>query len=128
LILFSSLVFNLQDHQTLSSLPPLPEVREVDERVVVADDSQESSLPESEPAGSQRFASSSYKDTESEQHSDSAHSVSPPPTTSPDGRKRKRNDEEGSGASKLVEPVAEESSPDDQEAFDPFTMTGVVSS
>ncbi|KAK1613808.1 hypothetical protein QYE76_019325 [Lolium multiflorum] len=67
-------------------------------------------------------------DTESEQCSDSAHSVSPPPATSPDGRKRKRNDDEDSGASKLAEPAAEESSPDDQEAFDPFTMTGAVSS
>jgi hypothetical protein len=100
----------------------------VEERVVVADGSQEFSLPESEPAGSQRFAGSSDKDTESEQRSDSAHSVSPPLATSPDGRKRKRNGDEDSGASKLTEPAAEESSPDDQEAFDPFTMTGDVSS
>jgi hypothetical protein len=34
--------------------------------------------------------------------------------------------EETSSASKLVEPAAEESSPDDQEAFDPFAMTGAV--
>ncbi|KAK1681479.1 hypothetical protein QYE76_042327 [Lolium multiflorum] len=78
--------------------------------------------------GSQRSAGSSDKDTESEQRSDSAHSVSPPPATSPDGRKRKRNDDEDFGASKLADPAAEESSPDDQEVFDPFTMTGAVSS
>ncbi|KAM0846881.1 hypothetical protein ACQ4PT_055392 [Festuca glaucescens] len=118
-----------KNHQTLSSLPPLPEGGEVDDRVVVADDSQESFLPESEPAGSQRSAGSSDKDTESEQCSDSAHSVSPPPpATSPDGRKRKRSDDEDSGASKLAEPAAEESSPEDQEFFDPFAETGAVSS
>ncbi|KAM0869406.1 hypothetical protein ACQ4PT_040687 [Festuca glaucescens] len=114
-----------ENHQTLSSLPPLPEGGEVDDRVVVADDSQESSLPESEPAGSQRSAGSSDKDTESEQRSDSAHSVSPPPANSPDGRKRKRNDDEDSGASKLAEPATEEPSPEDQEFFDPFAETGV---
>ncbi|KAM0916556.1 hypothetical protein ACQ4PT_010105 [Festuca glaucescens] len=113
-----------KNHQTLSSLPPLPEGGEVDDRVVVADDSQESPLPESEPAGSQRSAGSSDKDTES----DSAHSDSPPPAISPDGRKRKRNDDEDSGASKLAEPAAEESSPEDQEFFDPFAKTGAVSS
>ncbi|KAM0841830.1 hypothetical protein ACQ4PT_058769 [Festuca glaucescens] len=85
-----------KNHQTLSSLPPLPE-------------------------GSQRSAGSSDKDTES------AHSVSPPPATSPDGRKRKRSDDEDSSASKLAEPAAEESSPEDQEFFDPFAETGAVS-
>ncbi|KAM0929881.1 hypothetical protein ACQ4PT_001336 [Festuca glaucescens] len=68
-------------------------------------------------------------DSESEQHSDSAHSVSPPPAASPDKRKRKRNtDEEDSGASKLSKPVAEESSPEEQEVFDLYTATGAVSS
>ncbi|KAM0873159.1 hypothetical protein ACQ4PT_038206 [Festuca glaucescens] len=117
-----------KNHQTLSSLPPLPEGGEVDDRVVVADDSQESSLPESEHAGSQRSAGSSDKDTESEQRFDSAHSISPPPATSPDRRKRKRSDDEDSGASKLTEPAAEESSPEDQEFFEPFAATGAVSS
>ncbi|KAM0871310.1 hypothetical protein ACQ4PT_039477 [Festuca glaucescens] len=117
-----------RNHQTLSSLPPLPEGGEVDDRVVVADYSQESSLPESEPAGSQRSAGSSDKDTESEQHSDSTHSVSPPPANSPDGHKRKRNDDEDSGVSKLAEPATEEPSPEDQEFFDPFAETGAVSS
>jgi hypothetical protein len=74
------------------------------------------------------MAGSSDKDSESEQHSDSAHSISPPPAASPDKRKRKRVDDEDSGASKLVEPTAEESSPEDQEVFDPYTMTGAVSS
>jgi hypothetical protein len=101
----------------------------VDERAFVADNSQESSLLESEPADSHRTAGSSNKDTQSEQHSDSAQSVSPPHAASPDGSKRKRNDdEEDFGASKLAKPAAEESSSDDQEAFESFTMTGVVSS
>ncbi|KAM0908070.1 hypothetical protein ACQ4PT_015702 [Festuca glaucescens] len=118
------------NHQSLSSLPPLPEGGDVDERAVVNEDSQEPPIPESEPAESQKSAGSSDKDSESEQHSDSAHSVSPPPpAASPDKRKRKRNtDEEDSGASKLSEPVAEESSPEEQEVFDLYTATGAVSS
>jgi hypothetical protein len=92
----------------------------VDERAVVHDDSQESSVLKSEPAESQ--------ETESEQLSDSAQSVSPPPAASPEKRKRKINDdEEDSGASKLAEPAAEESSPEDQEIFDPYSITGAVS-
>ncbi|KAM0832703.1 hypothetical protein ACQ4PT_064736 [Festuca glaucescens] len=70
-----------------------------------------------------KSAGSSEKDSESEQPSDSAHSVSPPPAASPDKRKRKRNiDEEDSSASKLSEPAAEE-----QEIFDPYTAIGAVS-
>ncbi|KAK1670545.1 hypothetical protein QYE76_058704 [Lolium multiflorum] len=118
-----------ENHQSLSSLPPLPEGREVDERAVVTDDSQESSVLESEPAESQRTAGSSDKDLESEQHSESTQSVSPPPAASPKKRKRKRDDdEEDSGASKPVGTAAEESSPEDQEIFDPYAMTGAVSS
>ncbi|KAK1664331.1 hypothetical protein QYE76_052490, partial [Lolium multiflorum] len=117
-----------ENHQDLSSLPPLPEGGEVDERAIVRDDSQDSSMLESEPAASRKIAGSSDEEAESEQRSDSTHSISPPPIASPDGRKRKRNDDENSGASKLAEPAAEESSPDDLEAFDPFSMTGVVSS
>ena len=130
IVLFFPLVlFCLQNHQSLSSLPPLPEGGDVDERAVVNEDSQESPVPESEPAESQKSAGSSDKDSESEQHSDSAHSVYPPPAASPDKRKRKRNtDEEDSGASKLSEPVAEESSPEEQEVFDLYTATGAVSS
>jgi hypothetical protein len=63
------------------------------------------------------------------QPSDSAHSVSPPPAASPDKRKRKRNiDKEASGTPKLSVPAAEESSPEDQEIFDPYAATAAVSS
>jgi hypothetical protein len=116
----------LQDHQILSFLPPLPEGGEVDGRVVVTDDSQETSLPESEAAESQKSAASSEKETGLEQ-SDSGHSTSPPLATSP-GRKRKRDDVEDSGASKPTEPTGEETSPEDEGAFDPFDDAGAVSS
>ena len=121
------LLFIQQNHQTLSSLPPLPEGGEVDGRVVVTDDSQESSLPESEAAESQKSAGSSEKETRSEQQSESSHSISPPLATSP-GRKRKRDEVEDSGASKLTEPAAEESSPEEEGAFNPFEDAGSVSS
>jgi hypothetical protein len=55
----------LQDNEIISSLPPLPEGGEVDGRVVVTDDSQESSLPESEAVESQKSAGSSEKETKS---------------------------------------------------------------
>jgi hypothetical protein len=107
----------------------LPEGGDVDERAVVNDNSEVSSVPESEPAESQKTAGSSDKDSESEQHSDSAHSISPPHVPSPDKRKRKRDDDdEDAGASKLVEPTADESSPEEQKVFDPYGMTGAVSS
>nr|XP_051190418.1 uncharacterized protein LOC127303752 [Lolium perenne] len=110
-------------HHTLSSLPPLPEG--VSKRVVLTDDSQETSAPESEPVESEKSMGSSDKDSESVQPSDSAHSTCPPPAASLDKRKRKRNvDEEHSGASKLSVPAAEESSPEEQEIFDPYTTTG----
>jgi hypothetical protein len=120
--------FILQNHQILSSLPPLPEGGEVDERTVVTDNSQEPSLPESEATESQKSAGSSKKETVSEQYSESGHSISPPLATSPDGRKRKRNDIENSGTSKLAETAAEESSPEEEGAFDPFADAGDVSS
>ncbi|KAM0857498.1 hypothetical protein ACQ4PT_048462 [Festuca glaucescens] len=116
------------DHQILSSLPPLPEGGEVDGRVVVTDNSQESSLPESEAVESQRSAGSSKKETELGHHSESAYSISPPLATSPDGRKRKTDNVKDSGASKLAETAAEESSPEEQGAFDPFADAGAVSS
>jgi hypothetical protein len=125
---FPLVLFCLRNHQSISSLPALPEGGGVDERAVVNDDSQETSVPESEPAESEKSVGSSEKDSESLQHSYSAHSVSPPPSASPDKRNRKRNmDEEDSGASKLSIPAAEESSPEDQEIFDPYTATGAVS-
>ncbi|KAK1682439.1 hypothetical protein QYE76_043287 [Lolium multiflorum] len=117
-----------KDHQILSSLPPLPEGGEVDGRVIVTDDSQESSLPESEAVESQKYSGSSKKETELEQHSESSHSISPPLAISPDGRKRKRDNVEDSSASKPIEPAAEESSPEEESAFDPFADAGAVSS
>ncbi|KAK1660554.1 hypothetical protein QYE76_048713 [Lolium multiflorum] len=114
-----------RDHQTLSSLPPLPEGGDVSERAVITDDSQETSVRESEPAESEKSAGSSDKVSESGQASDSSHPNSPPPAASPDKRKRKRNpDEEDSGASKLSEPATVESSPEEEENFNPFTATG----
>ena len=108
---------------------PLPEGGEVDGRVVITDDSQETSLPESENAGSQRSAGSSDKETESGQPCDSAPSISPPPATSPEERgKRKRNDVEDSGTSKPAEITAEETSPEVEGAFDPFADAGAISS
>jgi hypothetical protein len=100
----------------------------VDEQTIVRDDSQESSVLESEPAESQKTAGSSDKDLDSEQPSESTQSVSPPPAASPENRKRKRkNDEEDSGASKPAAPAAKESSPEDDEAVDQYAMTGAVS-
>jgi hypothetical protein len=96
----------------------------VDGRIIVTDDSQESSLPESETAGSQKSAGSSESETGSEQQCDSGHSVSPPLATSP-GRKRKRNDFEDSDASKRTEPAAEE--PEEEGAFDPYDEAGAIS-
>jgi hypothetical protein len=120
--------FFMQKHQSLSSLPPLPEGGDVPERAIVNDDSQETSVLESEPTESKKSAGSSDRISESEQVSGSARSNSPPPAASPDKRKRKRNPDEDSGESKLSEPAAEESTPKGQENFDPFTAAGDVSS
>jgi hypothetical protein len=65
----------LQDHQTLSSLPPLPEGGDVSERAVITDDSQETSVRESEPADSDKSVGSSEENSESVQPSDSAQSI-----------------------------------------------------
>jgi hypothetical protein len=80
------LFFILQNHRVLSSLPPLPEGGEVDERTIVTDESQEPSRPESEVVGSHKSAASSKKETDSEA-SESVHS--PPSVVSP------RKEEEG---------------------------------
>jgi hypothetical protein len=77
---------------------------------------------------SQRSTGSSEKETESGQHFESTHSISPPLAISPDGHKRKRDTVEDSGASKLAETAAEESSPEEQSAFDPFADAGDDSS
>ncbi|KAK1682560.1 hypothetical protein QYE76_043408 [Lolium multiflorum] len=115
-----------ENHQILFSLPPLTEGGEVDGRVVVTDDSQETSLPESEAADSQKSAASSEKETWSKR-SDSGYSISPFLAVSP-GRKRKRDDVEDSGSSKPTEPTGEETSPKDEGNFDPYDYVGAVSS
>jgi hypothetical protein len=121
--------FYLQNHHILSSLPPLPKGGDASEWAIITDDSQETSVRESEPAESEKSAGSCDKISESEQVSDSSHTNSPPFAASPDKRKRKKNpDQEDFGAWKLFEPAAEESAPKEQENFDPFTATGDVSS
>ncbi|KAK1648892.1 hypothetical protein QYE76_066697 [Lolium multiflorum] len=119
----------LANHQTLCSLPPLPEGGDVPDRAIVTDDSQETSVRESEPAESEKSAGSSDKISVLVQAYGFSHTNSPPPAASPDKRKRKRSpDEEDSGASKLSQPAAEESSPEGQENFDPFACAGNVGS
>ncbi|KAK1601685.1 hypothetical protein QYE76_072017, partial [Lolium multiflorum] len=112
------------NHQILSSLPPLPEGREVDERTIINDESQESTPPETEVAGSHKSAASSDKDTEL----DASESVRSPPSNVSPRNKRKRNETEDSGASKPAEPAAEESSLDDGDDLDPYGDAGSVSS
>ncbi|KAK1641948.1 hypothetical protein QYE76_059753 [Lolium multiflorum] len=103
-------------HQVLSSLPPLPEGGEVDDRAIVDDDAQGTSRPESEIAGSHKSTGSSERETESEA-SESAHSL--PSAVSPRS-KRKRGDVEDSGTSKLSGSPVEEASPEEEGAFDPY--------
>ncbi|KAK1642544.1 hypothetical protein QYE76_060349 [Lolium multiflorum] len=115
-----------ENHQILSSLPPLPEGGEVDERTVVNDESQESSHPESEVAGSHKSAASFEKETDSEA-SESGRSDSPPLAVSP-RNKRKRAEVEDSGSSKPTEPVAEEMLPEEEGTFNTYDDAGSVSS
>jgi hypothetical protein len=76
----------------------------VPERAIINDDSQETSVRDSEPAESDKSAASSEKISESAHISGSSYTNSIPPVTSPEGRKRKRTgDEEDLGASKLSE-------------------------
>ncbi|KAK1691969.1 hypothetical protein QYE76_008666 [Lolium multiflorum] len=112
-----------ENHQVLCSLPPLPKGGEVDERAVVTDDSQGPSRPESEVAGSHKSAASSER-SESDA-SESAHS--PPSAVSPKD-KRKRDEVEDSGTSKATDPAAEEMSPEEEGAFNPYDDVGSVSS
>jgi hypothetical protein len=105
-----------QNHETLSSLPPLPEGGEVDERTVITDKSQESSRPGAEVAGSHKSVASSEKDTESEA---SESGRSPPSAASP-RNKRKRDKVEDSGTSKPIGSHAEKTSPDKEGGFCPY--------
>jgi hypothetical protein len=100
----------------------------VPERAIVPDDSQETSVRKSEPAESEKSAGSSDKISESIHTSDPSQSNYVPHAASPEKRKRKStHDEEDSGASKLSQPAAGESSHEEQADFDPFA-SAVVSS
>ncbi|KAK1652144.1 hypothetical protein QYE76_069949 [Lolium multiflorum] len=97
-----------EGHLVLSSLPPLPEGGEVEERAVVTDDNQGTSRPESGVAGSQKSAASLEKENETEATSSTRSSL---PAASPKG-KRKRDETVDSGTSKADASRAEETAPD----------------
>nr|XP_051218495.1 uncharacterized protein LOC127335798 [Lolium perenne] len=65
-----------ENHPTMASLPPLPEDGEVEEQAIVAEDTQGSSIPESEVAGSHKSAASHEKEVESKA-SESTQSLPP---------------------------------------------------
>ncbi|XP_071675602.1 uncharacterized protein [Lolium perenne] len=108
-----------KNHPTMTSLPPLPEDGEVEERGIVAEDTPGSSIPESEVAGSHKSAASHEKEVESEA-SESTQSL--PPAVSPKN-KRKRHDAEDSGTSK-----AEKAGPSNPKAaYDPYVESLISS-
>ena len=114
-----SFVNFIQNHPDLVSLPPLPEVGEVEERAVISDDNQDAPSFTNEPAESRKSAGSDEKEDASEA---TASAQSPPPAVSPKN-KRKRNDAENSGTSK-----AEEAVPSRQKAaYDPYLETLISS-
>jgi hypothetical protein len=107
--------FIVQNYKILSYLPPLPEGGDVPERAIVTDDSQETSVRESEPTESEKSAGSSDKISESVHASGSSQTNSLPSVASPEKRKRKRtHDGEDSGTSKISQPAVGESSPEEQ--------------
>ncbi|KAK1620831.1 hypothetical protein QYE76_026348 [Lolium multiflorum] len=108
-----------ENHPTMTSLPPLPEGGEVEEQAIVAEDTQGSSIRESEVAGSHKSAASHEKEVESEA-SESTQSL--PLAVSPKN-KRKRTDVEDSGTSKAEEVVP--SHP--KAAYDPYVESLVSS-
>ncbi|KAK1691911.1 hypothetical protein QYE76_008608 [Lolium multiflorum] len=117
------------NHQILSSLPPAPEGGDVPDRAIITNDSQESSIRDSEPAESEKSAGSSDKISELAHASGSSYTNSIPHAASPESHKRKRtDDEEDSGASNLSEPTAEETSHEEPTDFDPFGAAAVISS
>ncbi|KAK1683313.1 hypothetical protein QYE76_044161 [Lolium multiflorum] len=104
-------------HQVISSLPPLPEGGEVEERTVVTDDNQGTSRPESEVAGSHKSAASSEREVESEA-SESTRSL---PSAASPKNKRKRDEVADSGTSKEGKSPVEETSPEEEgKAFNPY--------
>ncbi|KAK1630043.1 hypothetical protein QYE76_004358 [Lolium multiflorum] len=87
---------DLSKHQVLSSLPPLPEGGEVEERIIVTNDNQGTSRPESEVAGSHKSAAS--------------------PTN-----RWKRDEVANSGTFKAGKSPIEEASPEEErKAFNPY--------
>ncbi|KAK1644363.1 hypothetical protein QYE76_062168 [Lolium multiflorum] len=108
---------DLSKHQVLSSLPPLPEGGEVEERTIVTDENQGTSRPESEVAGSHKSATSCEREAESEA-SESTQSL--PSAVSPTN-KRKRDEVADSGTSKAGKSPIEETPPEEEEkAFNPY--------
>ncbi|KAK1606065.1 hypothetical protein QYE76_029738 [Lolium multiflorum] len=106
-----------KEHRVLSSLPPLPEGGEVEEWIVVTDEPQGTSRPESEVAGSHKSTASSEKEVESEA-SESTHSI--PSAVSP-RNKRKREDAADSGTSKTNKSPLEETLPEEEDKpFNPY--------
>ncbi|KAK1605687.1 hypothetical protein QYE76_029360 [Lolium multiflorum] len=112
-----------QNHQTSSSLPPLPEGGEVDEQAIVADDTQVPSQPESEAVVSQKSTARSEKEVESEA-SESTESI--PSAVSPKN-KWKRGDVEDSGASKPSSAPVEETAPEGPQPFDAYASALISS-
>ncbi|KAK1670793.1 hypothetical protein QYE76_058952 [Lolium multiflorum] len=108
-----------ENHPTMTSLPPLPEGGEVEERAIVTDDNQDAPSFVNEPVDSRKSAGSVEKDAASE---GTASAQSPPPAVSPKN-KRKRSDVEDSGTSK-----PEEAAPSPQKAaYDPY-LESLISS
>ncbi|KAK1697585.1 hypothetical protein QYE76_014282 [Lolium multiflorum] len=104
-------------HQVLSSLPPLPEGGEVEERTVVTDDNQGTSRPESEVSGSHKSAASFEKEVGSEA-SESTQFI--PSVVSPTN-KRKRDEVADSGTSKAGKSPIKEISPEEEgKTFNPY--------
>ncbi|KAK1649372.1 hypothetical protein QYE76_067177 [Lolium multiflorum] len=114
----------LYNNPVLSSLPPLPEGGEVEERAIVTDDNQGTSRPDSEVAGSQKSAASSKKEIETEATSSTRSSL--PAASSKN--KRKRDEVVDSGTSKAGAARAGETAPDaGKRAFDPYEAALVSS-
>jgi hypothetical protein len=110
------LVLSLQKHQFLSSLPPLPEDGEVEERTIVTDDNQGTSRPESEVAGSHKSAASSE-----EVETEASESLRSLPSAASPKNKRKREELQDSGTSKAGKSPIEETSPEKEgKTFNPY--------
>ena len=78
----------VQNHDTSSPLPPLPEGGDVEERAVVTDDNQGTSRLESDVAGSRKSAASSEKEIETEATESTRSSL---PAASPKNKRKREN-------------------------------------